>query len=105
MSKEPDLSHFFPRGLRGLSKDEIEQQREDAEAMQREHEDFEDSPGNLSEALGRARAGEMSWEQIESYGLRARRAAQSCNSLADAFAAELKYMQEAGKAPGLPYLP
>jgi hypothetical protein len=86
---------------------EYEQWEEDALAEQRELEEFADSPGNLSEAMGRARAGELSWQEIEAYGLRARRAARASNSLADAFSAELKRLVADGKVPAgeFPYFP
>jgi hypothetical protein len=72
---------------------------EDRAVNQHEHEDFEDSPGNLSEALAKARAGELNWYEIQSYARRARRAAQASNSLADAFSAELKWLQANDKVP------
>jgi hypothetical protein len=67
------------------------------EALERQA--FADCEGTLSEALGRARAGEMTWEEISSYARRADRAASACRSLADAFNAELARLHADHKIP------
>lgn len=64
-----------------------------------ERRDFADSPGRLSEVLGRARAGEMDWEEIQHYAFRAMRAAAACSSIADALAAEVTRLRTDGKIP------